>query len=486
MIEIPFARERAPARHDAERARRGQERRRDGAPARRAGARHALRARRARSTTTWAAASACTRAAGRPRGVLGDPEKNGHDGQRPDRRGRDLDGLLPPGRGAADLDGAGDRAAHRAHARDARRRPGARVTVVLLLVASVGLAAWGMRRPAARARAADRPDRRARRRPQRARVGPARPGDPDPRRALPPLLRAGPRRAPQAAGRLRRLAVGGAQRDRQRRRARRHQLQPRRPRLLEPGRGRRSSTARWRRSRPPTTRARASTCATTRPPTTRRSSRPTGRVHAAGGSTLDALTFMRAQGALLAIITVLALLALLRELLPDRPLLTGGVALICAFQPVFTWISGGVNPDGMLIALGAVLFWLFARAFRRGLDARTAVAIGLVLALAGLTKFSARRLPPRHRARRRAAAVAAHAAGGWVRPALGAALAGAASPCSSTRSSTGWCGGARSSPAGSPRRRAARRTRARGRAGRAGLELPHVPVAVRAPARSAR
>jgi Predicted membrane protein (DUF2142) len=146
-------------------------------------------------------------------------------------------------------------------------------------------------------------------------------------------------------------------------------------------------------------------------------------VHAAGGSTLDALTFMRAQGALLAIVTALALLALLRELWPDRPLLTGGVALICAFQPVFTWISGGVNPDGMLIALGAVLFWLFARAFRRGLNVRTAVAIGLVLALMGLTKFSAlgflpgtvlgiglllwRRTPP----------------GGWFRPALAAALA---------------------------------------------------------------
>lgn len=112
-------------------------------------------------------------------------------------------------------------------------------------------------------------------------------------------------------------------------------------------------------------------------------------VHAAGGSTLDALTFMRAQGALLAIVTALALLALLRELFPTRPLLTGGVALICAFQPVFTWISGGVNPDGMLIALGAVLFWLFARAFNRGLDVRLAVAIGLVLALSGLTKISA-------------------------------------------------------------------------------------------------
>ena len=202
------------------------------------------------------------------------PREEGHDGQRPDRRRRDLDGLLPPGRGAADLDGAGDRAAHRAHARDARRDVARRHRRA---------AAGGERRPrrlgdagpAARA-PEDRPDRRARRRSQHARVGPARPGDPDPRRALPPLLRAGPRRAPQAARRLRRLPVGGAQRDRQRRRARRHQLQPRRPRLLEPGRGRRSSTARWRRSRPPTTRARASTCATIRPPTTRRSSRPTG------------------------------------------------------------------------------------------------------------------------------------------------------------------------------------------------------------------
>ena len=99
------------------------------------------------------------------------------------------------------------------------------------------------------------------------------------------------------------------------------------------------------------------------------------------------------------------------------------MALICAFQPVFTWIAGGVNPDGMLIAFGAVLFWLFARAFRRGLDVRTAVAIGLVLALMGLTKISAlgflpgtvlgiglllwRRTPP----------------GGWFRPALAAALA---------------------------------------------------------------
>jgi hypothetical protein len=146
-------------------------------------------------------------------------------------------------------------------------------------------------------------------------------------------------------------------------------------------------------------------------------------VHAAGGSTLDALTFMRAQGALLAIITALALLALLREVFPDRPLLTGGIALTCAFLPVFTWISSGVNPDGMLIALGAVLFWLFARAFRRGLDVRLAVAIGLVLALSGLTKISALGFLPGTVLGVALLLWRRAPAGGWFRPALAAALA---------------------------------------------------------------
>ena len=77
-----------------------------------------------------------------------------------------------------------------------------------------------------------------------------------------------------------------------------------------------------------TTRARAPTSATTRPRTTRALVPAYASTHAAGGSTLDALTFMRAIGALFAMVTVLALLAMLRELFPDRPLLTGGVALI--------------------------------------------------------------------------------------------------------------------------------------------------------------
>ena len=142
--------------------------------------------------------------------------------------------------------------------------------------------------------------------------------------------------------------------------------------------------------------------------------------HAAGGSTLDALTFMRAIGALFAMVTVLALLAMLRELFPDRPLLTGGVALIVAFQPVFTWISGGVNPDAALIPTGAVLFWLIVRAQRRGLTVPVAAGIGLVAALAGLIKLAGLGLVP-------GAALGVvlllwkHAPEGRLRPALAAA-----------------------------------------------------------------
>jgi hypothetical protein len=111
--------------------------------------------------------------------------------------------------------------------------------------------------------------------------------------------------------------------------------------------------------------------------------------HAAGGSTLDAISLIRIVGSLLAGVTVLALVAFLRELFPGRDVLVAGVALIVAYQPVFTWIQGGVTPDALLIPLGAVLFWLFARAWNRGLSVRTAAGMGLAVAASVLTKLSA-------------------------------------------------------------------------------------------------
>ena len=116
--------------------------------------------------------------------------------------------------------------------------------------------------------------------------------------------------------------------------------------------------------------------------------------HALGGSTLAAVTVMRGVSALYAGVTMLALFALLSELFPRRRRLVIAVAVICAYQPVFVWISGGINPDGALIALGTIMFWLFARAFRRGLTPWLAAALGLAMVAAPLVQIRGLGLAP--------------------------------------------------------------------------------------------
>jgi 4-amino-4-deoxy-L-arabinose transferase-like glycosyltransferase len=117
-------------------------------------------------------------------------------------------------------------------------------------------------------------------------------------------------------------------------------------------------------------------------------------VTAAGGNTLDAITPLRAASALLAGVAIVAVFAFLLELLPERRVAALLAALICAWHPVFAWISGGVSPDALLIPTGCVMFWLFARAFIRGPTPWIAVGLGLTLALAVLTKVAALGLIP--------------------------------------------------------------------------------------------
>jgi hypothetical protein len=116
--------------------------------------------------------------------------------------------------------------------------------------------------------------------------------------------------------------------------------------------------------------------------------------HALGHSTIGALTLMRMMSSLYAGITVFALFALVLELFPGRRWLAVGVALACAYQPVLVWISGGVNPDGALIALGSLMFWLFARGFRRGLTVRLALALTLIMVAAALVQIRGLGLAP--------------------------------------------------------------------------------------------
>jgi 4-amino-4-deoxy-L-arabinose transferase-like glycosyltransferase len=49
-------------------------------------------------------------------------------------------------------------------------------------------------------------------------------------------------------------------------------------------------------------------------------------------------------------------------------------------------MSGAVNPDAMLYAVSAAIFYLLARAFRRGLTPKLAIAIGVVTGIGLLTK----------------------------------------------------------------------------------------------------
>jgi hypothetical protein len=112
-------------------------------------------------------------------------------------------------------------------------------------------------------------------------------------------------------------------------------------------------------------------------------------VAARAGRSLDALDrlfLLRAWSALLAGVTVGATFLFLREVLPRHRWAWAVGALAVAFQPVFSFLSGGVNNDGLLYAASAVLIASIARAFRRGLTLRRALLMGSAVGVGLLTK----------------------------------------------------------------------------------------------------
>jgi 4-amino-4-deoxy-L-arabinose transferase-like glycosyltransferase len=105
------------------------------------------------------------------------------------------------------------------------------------------------------------------------------------------------------------------------------------------------------------------------------------------GNLLTRLSLMRLLSALIGATTVVFVYLFLRELLPQPWTWTVG-ALAVAFQPLFGFISSGVTPDSLLFASSAALFWLLARAFRRGLSPGLGVGLGAVLAVGLLAKLN--------------------------------------------------------------------------------------------------
>jgi 4-amino-4-deoxy-L-arabinose transferase-like glycosyltransferase len=103
---------------------------------------------------------------------------------------------------------------------------------------------------------------------------------------------------------------------------------------------------------------------------------------------LGRLPLMRLLSALMAAITALFAYLFVREALPRSPWawIVGGLGV--ALVPLLGFVSGSVNPDSMLFAVSAVLFYCLARAFRRCLTGPLALATGAVIAVGLLTKLN--------------------------------------------------------------------------------------------------
>ncbi len=109
---------------------------------------------------------------------------------------------------------------------------------------------------------------------------------------------------------------------------------------------------------------------------------------AKSGTVLDRLQLMRLFSALFAGFTAMFAFLFVREALPGAPWAWTVGGLSVALAPLLGFMSGAVNPDAMLFAVSAGVFYCLARAFRRGLDARTAIAIGALTAIGVVTKLN--------------------------------------------------------------------------------------------------
>jgi hypothetical protein len=115
---------------------------------------------------------------------------------------------------------------------------------------------------------------------------------------------------------------------------------------------------------------------------------------ASRGNLLDQLALMRLVSALMAGLSALFAFLFLREALPATPWAWTVGGLGVALYPLLGFMSGVVNPDSMLCAVSAAVFYCLARAFRRGLTTRLAVAIGVLMAVGFMTKLNFLGLAP--------------------------------------------------------------------------------------------
>jgi hypothetical protein len=106
------------------------------------------------------------------------------------------------------------------------------------------------------------------------------------------------------------------------------------------------------------------------------------------GTLLERVQLIRLLSALFGGLTALFGFMFVREALPGAPWAWTVAGLGVALVPLLGFMSGAVNPDAMLAAVSSALFYLLARAFRRGLTPWLAAAIGAAIAVGLLTKLT--------------------------------------------------------------------------------------------------
>ncbi len=94
------------------------------------------------------------------------------------------------------------------------------------------------------------------------------------------------------------------------------------------------------------------------------------------------------------LLTVVATWRLGREAFPDHPAWAFGAATLVALHPQFLFMSGVVSNDSAAAALSTAALWATVRTVHRGVTPRRALAVGLLIGLAALTKTSALLLWP--------------------------------------------------------------------------------------------
>jgi hypothetical protein len=111
-------------------------------------------------------------------------------------------------------------------------------------------------------------------------------------------------------------------------------------------------------------------------------------LYGSGGTILDSLALMRLLSALMAGAAALFVFLFLRQTLPAArwAWTVGGLGV--AFAPLLAMMSGAVNPDALLCAVSAALFYCLACGFRRRLTPTLALLLGALIAAGLLSKLS--------------------------------------------------------------------------------------------------